>query len=172
VASVLRMTGDLTVAQDAVQEACLAALAQWPDRGWPDQPRAWLTGVARHKAVDLIRREAARTRKEAAAMRDLAAAGEPGPGELAGPGGDELGLVFMCCHPALALEARVALTLRCVCGRLPGRAGTGADRPGTGLHRPPDRRAPCGPVKGPAYPEPHGDQQRGGQHRRPAVRCS
>jgi len=51
-------------------------------------------------------------------MRDLAAAGEPapGPGELAGPGGDELGLVFMCCHPALALDARVALTLRCVCG--------------------------------------------------------
>ena len=53
------MTGDLAVAEDAVQEACLAALAQWPARGWPDQPRAWLTGVARHKAVDLIRREAA-----------------------------------------------------------------------------------------------------------------
>ena len=133
-ASVLRMTGDLAVAEDAVQEACLAALAQWPDRGWPDQPRAWLTGVARHKAVDLIRREAARSRKEAAAMRDLAAAGppepEPGlwpwpsappsaPGRPAGIGGlgdDELGLIFMCCHPALALEARVALTLRCVCG--------------------------------------------------------
>ena len=112
-ASVLRMTGDLAVAQDAVQEACLAALAQWPGRGWPDQPRAWLTGVARHKAVDLIRREAARTRKEAAAMRDLATAGEPEPD--AG-GDDELGLVFMCCHPALAPEARVALTLRCVCG--------------------------------------------------------
>ena len=133
-ASVLRMTGDLAVAEDAVQEACLAALAQWPDRGWPDQPRAWLTGVARHKAVDLIRREAARSRKEAAAMRDLAAVGppepEPGlwpwpsappsaPGRPAGIGGlgdDELGLIFMCCHPALALEARVALTLRCVCG--------------------------------------------------------
>jgi RNA polymerase sigma-70 factor, ECF subfamily len=120
VASVLRMTGDLAVAEDAVQEACLAALAQWPDRGWPDQPRAWLTGVARHKAVDLIRREAARSRKEAAAVRDLASLGEPepppGPAGLGGPGGDELGLVFMCCHPALALEARVALTLRCVCG--------------------------------------------------------
>jgi len=132
VASVLRMTGDLALAEDAVQEACLAALAQWPDRGWPDQPRAWLTGVARHKAVDLIRREAVRSRKEAAAVRDLAAAGSPDPGPgpwpwpapaqpgPASPGGpdddDELGLVFMCCHPALALEARVALTLRCVCG--------------------------------------------------------
>jgi len=152
VASVLRMTGDLAVAEDAVQEACLAALAQWPARGWPDQPRAWLTGVARHKAVDLIRREAARSRKEAAAMRDLAAAGPPEPEPrpwpwppagaagaagvppgavpaaagaagsgraAAGTGGlgdDELGLIFMCCHPALALEARVALTLRCVCG--------------------------------------------------------
>src|SRR6478736_4554022 len=73
------MTGDLAVAEDAVQEACLAALAQWPDRGWPDQPRAWLTGVARHKAVDLIRREAVRSRKEAAAMRDLTAAGPPEP---------------------------------------------------------------------------------------------
>lgn len=141
-ASVLRMTGDLAVAEDAVQEACLAALAQWPDRGWPDQPRAWLTGVARNKAVDLIRREAVRSRKEAAAMRDLASAGppEPEPGlwpwppappsapghpagrpgagaaGSAGLGDDELGLIFMCCHPALALEARVALTLRCVCG--------------------------------------------------------
>jgi RNA polymerase sigma-70 factor, ECF subfamily len=161
VASVLRMTGDLAVAEDAVQEACLAALAQWPGRGWPDQPRAWLIGVARHKAVDLIRREAVRSRKEAAAVRDLAAGGppEPEPGlwpwppappstpsrssatsapahpagpsraegaslggaagaaaGIAGLGDDELGLIFMCCHPALALEARVALTLRCVCG--------------------------------------------------------
>src|SRR5207248_7071355 len=116
VASVTRMVGDLAVAEDAVQEACVAALVQWPASGAPADPRGWLIGVARHKALDLVRREARRGAKEVAAVRELGqqgpAAGGAGPGVCGGEADDELGLVFMCCHPALALEARVALTLR------------------------------------------------------------
>jgi RNA polymerase sigma-70 factor, ECF subfamily len=115
--------GDLEAAEDAVQDACAAALVQWPAAGLPDSPRGWLIGVARHKALDGLRRESRRPEKETLA----AAAGEvPAPaGEFPAPGGggdpllagdDELALVFMCCHPALNPAARVALTLRCVCG--------------------------------------------------------
>lgn len=114
------MAGDLAVAEDAVQEACVAALVQWPASGAPADPRGWLIGVARHKALDLVRREARRGAKEEAAVRELGQQGPPAggaaPGVSGGEAGDELGLVFMCCHPALALEARVALTLRCLCG--------------------------------------------------------
>jgi RNA polymerase sigma-70 factor, ECF subfamily len=135
VASVTRMTGDLAVAEDAVQEACLAALVQWPADGLPADPRGWLIGVARHKALDVLRREARRGAKEEAAVRELYPepqssqsfessqgyeSSETGPGPGLGLGlaaaDDELGLILMCCHPALAPEARVALTLRCVCG--------------------------------------------------------
>ena len=68
----MRMIGDLAIAEDAVQEACLAALAQWPASGGPANPRGWLVGVARHKAIDLVRREARRGAKEEAAVRELA----------------------------------------------------------------------------------------------------
>jgi RNA polymerase sigma-70 factor, ECF subfamily len=112
VASVTRAVGDLATAEDAAQEAVLAALTQWTTSGTPENPRAWLIGVARHKALDAVRREARRVDKEAAAQRSW----EPGP--LA-PDEDELGLVFMCCHPALDLSSRVALTLRAVCGLAP-----------------------------------------------------
>ena len=124
-ASVTRMVGDLAVAEDAVQEACLAALVQWPADGVPADPRGWLIGVARHKALDVIRREARRGAKEEAAVRELnpsdpqssrSSGSSQGSESLGAAAGDELGLIFMCCHPALALDARVALTLRCVCG--------------------------------------------------------
>jgi RNA polymerase sigma-70 factor (ECF subfamily) len=105
------MFGDLDAAEDAVQEACAVAVANWPAAGVPANPRAWLAGTARHKALDRLRREAGRARKEAAAMRDLDV-GEPGSSAEA----DELALIFMCCHPALDPAVRVALTLRCVCG--------------------------------------------------------
>jgi RNA polymerase sigma-70 factor (ECF subfamily) len=114
------MTGDLAVAEDAVQEACLAALIQWPADGLPADPRGWLIGVARHKALDVIRREARRGAKEEAAVRELnpqssqSSESSHSSEELADD--DELALILMCCHPALAPEARVALTLRCVCG--------------------------------------------------------
>jgi RNA polymerase sigma-70 factor, ECF subfamily len=112
VAAVTHATGDLGAAEDAVQEACVAALAAWPERGLPANPAGWLVTVARRRAVDVAQREARRGEKEAAAMRDHS--GRCGP--PAGDRDDELALVFMCCHPALAPEARVALTLRAVCG--------------------------------------------------------
>ena len=119
--------GDLEIAEDAVQDACAAALAQWPAGGVPDHPRAWLIGVARHKAADRLRRESRRAEKEAAAMRDgavgWAAAGAPPAAEIPPPAGeppsgadDELGLIMACCHPALDPAVRVPLTLRSVCG--------------------------------------------------------
>jgi RNA polymerase sigma-70 factor, ECF subfamily len=114
---VTRLVGSLDVAEDAVQDASAAALVQWPVEGVPANPRAWLVGVARHKALDRLRREARRVDKEAAAVRQL---GEPGPMEPVGPSAsvadDQLGLVFMCCHPALDPAVRVSLTLRSVCG--------------------------------------------------------
>jgi RNA polymerase sigma-70 factor (ECF subfamily) len=116
VAAVTRATGDLGAAEDAVQEACVAALAAWPERGLPANPAGWLVTVARRRAADVARREARRGEKEAAAMRDHSGRSEPSDGPPAGDPDDELALVFMCCHPALAPEARVALTLRAVCG--------------------------------------------------------
>jgi RNA polymerase sigma-70 factor, ECF subfamily len=136
VATLTKMFGDLQAAEDAVQEACALAVEKWPATGVPANPRAWLTGTARHKALDRLRREAGRAEKEAAAMRELGQPGDAeddfgaGGGALAdalGMGGgadelalisadDELALIFMCCHPALDPAARVALTLRCVCG--------------------------------------------------------
>jgi RNA polymerase sigma-70 factor (ECF subfamily) len=114
VAAVTRAVGDLGVAEDAVQEACVVACARWPVVGVPSHPRAWLVGVARHKALDRLRREARRLEKETAAARDLAA---PGPSPEPGPlDDDELGLIFLCCHPALDPAVRVSLTLRSVCG--------------------------------------------------------
>ena len=114
VAAVTRQVGDLEMAEDAVQEACTAALAQWPAEGVPANPRTWLTGTARHKALDRIRRERLRASKEAEAMREASA--PPPPGGWSASTDDELALIFTCCHPALDLAARVALTLRAVCG--------------------------------------------------------
>lgn len=112
-ATVTRLIGDLEVAEDAVQDACEAALVVWDEQGIPANPRAWLIGTARHKAVDRVRREARRSDKETAAMRDLA--DRDGPAFLPSEE-DDLALLFMCCHPALERGARIALTLRCVCG--------------------------------------------------------
>ena len=114
VATLCRLTGDLQAAEDAVQDACVAALERWPATGVPDNARGWLIGVARHKAVDRLRREAIRGAKEAASMRELDDCG-PGPDVQPEPA-DPLSLVFLCCHPALDASARVALTLRSVCG--------------------------------------------------------
>jgi RNA polymerase sigma-70 factor, ECF subfamily len=113
VATLCRLTGDLGAAEDAVQEACVAALERWPDAGVPGNALGWLIGVARHKAVDRMRREAVRGVKEAASVREI----EPGLGEDTSPEpSDPLSLMFLCCHPALDMSARVALTLRSVCG--------------------------------------------------------
>ena len=115
VASTTRAAGgDLGLAEDAVQEACAAALAQWPAEGTPPNPLGWLIAVARRRAIDRQRREAKRTEKEAAAVHERP---EPPPdAAAAGSTADDLGLVLMCCHPALDPATRIALTLRCVCG--------------------------------------------------------
>jgi RNA polymerase sigma-70 factor (ECF subfamily) len=117
-ATLVRHTGDLQLAEDAVQDAVLRALDTWPRTGVPPQPRAWLTVTARNRAVDLVRRESARTGKETAAVAllDPSALGPPvdEPPEVLRD--DQLRLVFTCCHPALALETQVALALHTLCG--------------------------------------------------------
>ncbi len=123
VATVARLVGDLEAAEDGVQEACASALQQWPSEGVPGNPRAWLIGVARHKATDRLRRDSRRGAKEAAAARAggglAAGAGGGGPAaelDWVSRADDELGLILACCHPALDPAVRVALTLRTVCG--------------------------------------------------------
>jgi RNA polymerase sigma factor (sigma-70 family) len=97
-----------------VQDAAVAALERWPRDGVPADPRAWLTVVARNRALDRLRREARRSGKEATTM-DLFS-GEPSRLPDTVVRDDQLRLIFTCCHPALALEARVALSLRTLCG--------------------------------------------------------
>ena len=105
---------DLDLAEDAAQEAAAAALATWPTAGVPDRPGAWILVTARRKALDRVRRDARGAEKVAALQAGLErdAAG-PAPDEL---GDEQLDLLFACCHPALALDARVPLTLRVVGG--------------------------------------------------------
>ncbi|MGI9004750.1 MAG: RNA polymerase sigma factor [Streptosporangiaceae bacterium] len=111
VAVIARRCGDLEIAEDAVQEACAAAVASWPEAGLPPSPRGWLITTAWHKAMDLMRRDALRAGRESAAARELAGAAVPSEA-----GDDELALIFACCHPSLDPAVRVALTLRAVCG--------------------------------------------------------
>ena len=112
-ATLARWTGNLALAEDAVQDATVRALETWPRDGVPDSPVAWLRTVARRRAVDLIRREAARGDKETAAMQVVIPDEEPEPSAVAD---DLLRLVFTCCHPSLAPETQVALSLRTLCG--------------------------------------------------------
>jgi RNA polymerase sigma-70 factor (ECF subfamily) len=123
VATLTKMFGDLGAAEDAVQDACLLAVSAWPVTGVPASPGAWLTGTARHKALDRLRREGRRPAKEAEAARLAGVEASAEAARLAGVEAsaeaardDELGLIFMCCHPALDPQARIALTLRCGCG--------------------------------------------------------
>ncbi|MEU4780164.1 sigma-70 family RNA polymerase sigma factor, partial [Micromonospora sp. NPDC023633] len=116
VATLIRVTGDWTLAEDCAQEASALALTRWPTEGVPANPGGWLMTVARNRAIDVLRRASVERRK----LRELAmlTPTEPEPG-AAGEGeivDDRLRLVFTCCHPALPLEARVALTLHTVCG--------------------------------------------------------
>jgi RNA polymerase sigma-70 factor, ECF subfamily len=114
VATLIRITADVQLAQDAVQDAAVRALASWPRDGVPDNPRAWLTVAARRCAIDTVRRESSRDVREAEAMRlQSLFDGEPPDRDVPD---DLLRLVFTCCHPALSLEAQVALSLRTLCG--------------------------------------------------------
>ena len=109
-ASLIRIVGDISLAEDALQEAFEAAVGQWAATGPPRNPAAWLMSTARHKAIDHIRHHAMAESKhdEIAA---LAATEDETPVPL-----DSLRLIFTCCHPALAPEAQIALTLRTICG--------------------------------------------------------
>lgn len=111
--------GDFGLAEEAVQEAFGAALVQWPAEGAPQNPRAWLARTARNKAIDRLRRRAKfEAAVEPEAVEVLAALhSEPSlEADDVTPIDDYLRLIFTCCHPALAIEARVALTLRTLCG--------------------------------------------------------
>ena len=113
VAVLVRVFGDIDVAEDAVQEAFATAVRKWPETGAPPSPAGWIITTARNAAIDRLRREAARQDKHAQAML-LHAAETPAE---EGPVRDErLRLIFTCCHPALAPAARVALTLRLLGG--------------------------------------------------------
>ncbi|WP_322770154.1 RNA polymerase sigma factor [Frankia sp. Cr1] len=114
-AATVRVTGDIDLAEDCVQDAYARALATWPQAGVPARPGAWLTTVARRRAIDLLRRHSTQQRS----LPLLAAQAETaGPAEAVLPEvtDDRLRLIFTCCHPAIAPEARVALTLRLLCG--------------------------------------------------------
>lgn len=116
-AATVRVAGDLDLAEECAQDAFVAALATWAERGVPRNPGAWLTTVARHRAVDVLRRD--QTLRGKLPLLVDANPSTPGPAEQEETGvipDDRLRLVFTCCHPALAREAQVALTLRLVCG--------------------------------------------------------
>jgi RNA polymerase sigma-70 factor (ECF subfamily) len=110
-AATVRVTGDLDIAEECVQDAYARALATWPTGGIPARPGAWLTTVARRRAIDVARRVSTHDRL-------VPRAPVPGPEELVPPDmiDDRLRLIFTCCHPAIARDAQVALTLRLLCG--------------------------------------------------------
>jgi RNA polymerase sigma-70 factor, ECF subfamily len=113
VAALIRLTGDWELAEECAQDAFARALERWPVDGVPDRPGAWLSTTARNRALDRLRRSSVEARKTAVAAAQSQV--EP-PAPAATALDDELSLVFACCHPALAMEARVALTLRAVGG--------------------------------------------------------
>jgi RNA polymerase sigma-70 factor (ECF subfamily) len=115
-ATIARLMGDLGAAEDAVQEAFVAALRRWPVTGVPTNPGAWITTTARNRALDVLRREARRPDREEASARATREAVEATAPILHPVTDDQLRLMFTCCHPALAPEVRVTLTLRMVCG--------------------------------------------------------
>lgn len=108
VAILCRQTSDLDVAEESAQEAFAAALAQWPRDGVPEHPRAWILQTARHKAWDRLRRA-----QRMAPLLEMPAPEREALDEIPD---ERLRLIFTCCHPAIAVEAQVALTLRAVCG--------------------------------------------------------
>ncbi|TLG12445.1 sigma-70 family RNA polymerase sigma factor [Nocardia cyriacigeorgica] len=110
-AALVRRFGDFPTAEDALQEALLAAATQWPVEGRPDNPRGWLVQVAQRRMADAVRAEVARRNRET-----MVALREPEPAEAVPAQDDSLMLLFLCCHPALPPASAIALTLRAVGG--------------------------------------------------------
>jgi RNA polymerase sigma-70 factor (ECF subfamily) len=117
VAALIRLFGDFDAAEEAVQEAFAAAVDQWPVSGIPEFPRAWIIQTARHKAIDRLRRQSRFQEKlESYAASGFERTSEEPNYDTEEIADDRLRLIFTCCHPALAQEAQVALTLRTLCG--------------------------------------------------------
>src|SRR5688572_31126190 len=112
VATLIRLVGDFDLAEETAQQAFAAAIDQWRTDGVPEFPRAWIIQAARHRAIDRIRRQR-RFEQKVEALPVEEAAPEVDPEAIPD---DRLRLIFTCCHPALALEAQVALTLRTLGG--------------------------------------------------------
>jgi RNA polymerase sigma factor (sigma-70 family) len=117
IAALTRIMRDVGLAEDLAQDALVAALEHWPESGVPDNPGAWLMAAAKHRAIDLLRRNKRLERKHEELARELAAEREEAVPDLDDDIGDDLlRLMFMACHPSLSTEARVALTLRLLGG--------------------------------------------------------
>src|SRR5215218_437298 len=117
IAGLARIVRDVGTAEELAQDALVAALEQWPKGGIPDNPGAWLMATAKHRAIDQVRRVKLMDRKHAQIGQRLAAAGEGDEPDLDAALDDDVGddllrLMFTACHPVLATEAQVALTLR------------------------------------------------------------
>ncbi len=119
-ATLIRLVGDFDLAEEVMHDAFAAALERWPGTGVPENPRAWIVSTARHKAIDRLRRDA-RFREKQEELARWAALAEDAPPDFEDPADnrvadDRLRLIFTCCHPALAVEAQLALTLRTLGG--------------------------------------------------------
>jgi len=120
IATLIRLSGSFDRAEEAMQEALISALATWPQKGVPNNPGAWITAVAHRKLIDSVRRENTRTEKEDSILYETELSQhrkhEPSDDVSMNYPDDRLRLIFTCCHPALNIEAQVALTLRTLGG--------------------------------------------------------
>ena len=116
VATLIRSCGDFDVAEEAAQDAFAAAIKQWPSEGIPASPAAWIIQTAKHKAIDRLRRQSVFREKSESYALELDSTTEQPDHFTNEISDDRLRLIFTCCHPALAAEAQVALTLRTLCG--------------------------------------------------------
>src|SRR6516165_3881854 len=117
VAALIGQVGDFDLAEEAAQEAFTAAIDQWKETGVPEFPRAWIIQTAKHKAIDRIRRKAVFEKKlESYVNSGFVRESEEPNYDVTEIPDDRLRLIFTCCHPALAAEAQIALTLRTLCG--------------------------------------------------------
>ena len=112
VATLTRLFGDVGLAEEAVQEAFVVALKRWPHEGLPPSPEGWIMVTARNRAIDRLRRESSRDARHAEAVMSQ----HPAEPDMETIADDQLRLIFLCCHPSLALHSQVALTLRLVAG--------------------------------------------------------
>ncbi|NUR05991.1 MAG: sigma-70 family RNA polymerase sigma factor [Nocardioidaceae bacterium] len=120
VATLTRLFGDITLAEDAVQDAFVSALRRWPRDGVPDNPAGWIVATARNRAVDVVRRgRRGRELTEQLATDRLRVESATGPDDSGPMSDDQLRLIFTCCHPAIRVEHQVALTLRLIAGLTP-----------------------------------------------------